>query len=74
LTNDFPWNSSRTSTHAVIVPSTALIRTTMKAAANVSFSAPTASGFETACQKPCAPACFACQMTAAIGRTTMTSR
>jgi hypothetical protein len=46
----------------------------MKAAANVSFSAPTASGFETACQKPCAPAFLASQTTAAIGRTTMTSR
>src|SRR5215472_9499346 len=46
----------------------------MKAAANVSFSASTASGFETACQKPGAPAFFASQMTAAIGRTTMTSR
>jgi hypothetical protein len=53
---------------------TALIRTTMKAAAKVSLSAPTASGFEIACQKPCAPAFFASQTTAAIGRTTMTSR
>jgi hypothetical protein len=53
---------------------TALIRTTMKAVANVSLSAPTASGFETACQNPCPPALLASQMTAAIGRTTMTSR
>jgi len=58
----------------VIVPNTALTSTTMKAQANVSFSAPTASGLETACQKPCAPLFFACQTTAAIGRTTMTSR
>jgi hypothetical protein len=51
-----------------------LIRTTTKDAAKVSFSAPTASGLETTCQKPCAPLFFASQMIAASGRTTMTSR
>jgi hypothetical protein len=46
----------------------------MNAAAKVVFSAPTASGFERACQKPWPPAFFASQRSAAIGRRTMTSR
>jgi hypothetical protein len=41
---------------------------------NVTSSAPTASGLETACQKPCAPAFFASQSSAAMGRRTTTSR
>jgi len=51
-----------------------LINTTMKAAPNVSLSASTANGFETACQKAWAPLCFDSQTRAAIGRTTMTVR
>src|SRR5690348_18114833 len=74
LTSDLPRKSSRTSTQAVIVPSTPLIRTTTKAAPNVSFSAPTASGLEMTCQNACAPSFLDSQTMAAIGRTTMTSR
>src|SRR2546430_9500239 len=74
LTSDLPRKSSRTSTQAVMVPSTALIRTTTKAAPNVSLSAPRASGFETACQNACLPSRLDSQTRAAIGRTTTTIR
>src|SRR5947209_16256922 len=70
LTSALPRKSSRTRTHAVIVPSTALIKATMKAAPNVSFSAATVSGLDTICQKPCAPLFFDSQSSAASGRTT----
>jgi len=46
----------------------------MKAAPNVSFSAPTASELETTCQNAWAPSFLDSQTRAAIGRTTMTSR
>src|SRR5690242_12775659 len=74
LTSALPRKSSRTSTQAVIVPSTPLIRTTAKAAPKVSFRAPTASGFEIDCQNACAPSRFDSQTSAAIGRTTITIR
>src|SRR5439155_17059877 len=74
LTIDLPRNSSRTSTQAVTVPSTPLIRTTMKAVPKVSLSAPTASGLEIACQNVSAPSRFDSQTRAAIGRTTITVR
>src|SRR2546421_7979578 len=74
LTSALPRKSSRTRTHAVIVPSTALIKATMKAAPNVSFSAATVSGLDTICQKPCAPLFFDSQSSAASGRTTTTIR
>src|SRR5690348_1796470 len=74
LTIDFPRKSSRTSTQAVIVPSTPLIRTTMKDAPNVSFMAPTASGLETVCQNACAPSRLDSHTSAAMGRTTITVR
>src|SRR4029079_12357541 len=70
LTSALPRKSSRTGTHAVIVPSTALIRTTTTAAPNVSLSAATASGLDTMCQKPCDPLFFDSQTSAASGRTT----
>jgi len=57
-----------------MVPKTALIATTMNAAAKVVLSAATASGLERAAQSPCVPAFFVSQMSAAIGRRTMTSR
>ena len=74
LTSDLPRKSSRTSTQAVIVPRTPLIRTTTKAAPNVSLSAPTASGLEIVCQNACAPSRLDSQTSAAIGRTTITVR
>src|SRR5438067_1365333 len=61
---------SRTSTHAVTVPRTALIRTTTRAVPSVSLRADTASGLETTCQNEWAPSFFDSQTSAAIGRTT----
>src|SRR5437588_4712652 len=52
FTTPRPTKRSRTSTHASTVPITALIAATTTAATSVSFSAATASGAETACQKP----------------------
>ena len=51
LTKRFPGNSSRTSTHAMSVPNTTLITTTISEAISVSFSAATACGVVTASQK-----------------------
>jgi hypothetical protein len=58
----------------VIVPKTALIATTANATPNESLSAVDASVLEMVCQKPFAPALCASQMSAAMGRTTMTRR
>ena len=55
LTTDLPANESRTSTHAMIVPNTAVVSTARVAIASVSLSAETASGDETTCQKPDQP-------------------
>ena len=55
LTNPLPGNSSRTSTHAIAVPVTAWIAATIADAASVSFSAASASGEVTTCQKTCRP-------------------
>ena len=56
FTSVLPRKSSRTSTHAVTVPSTALRSATAIDVDSVSFSAATASGLETASQKPSQPA------------------
>ena len=74
LTTVFPRKSSRTSTQAVIVPSTALSSETATDATMVSFSAATASGLETASQNDCDPSLVASHMSAASGRPTMTMR
>src|SRR5690348_9827500 len=74
LTSDLPRNSSRTRTQAVTVPSTALRTTTTNAVPKVSFSADWASGLETICQNACSPPLCDSQRSAAIGRTTITSR
>src|SRR5581483_2991011 len=71
LTSDFPRKSSRTSTHAVIVPSTAFRSAAAAASSSVSFSAATASGPVTAVQK--SPSVEA-HTRAAIGRQTTTDR
>ena len=74
LTSDLPRKSSRTSTQAVIVPSTAFRSETASDAPTVSFSAATASGLETASQKDCDPSLVASQTSAASGSPTMTIR
>ena len=74
LTTVFPRKSSRTSTQAVIVPSTAFSADTASDAPSVSFSAATASGLETASRNDCVPSLVASHMSAASGRPTMTMR
>src|SRR6266516_1414856 len=74
LTSDFPRNSSRTSTHAVIVPSTAFRSDTATAVPMVNFKAATDSGLETASQKPCDPAFVDSHTRAAMGSTTRPAR
>src|SRR5262245_35923377 len=74
FTIDLPRKSSRTSTHAVIVPSTALIREIRIDAPTVSFSAATASGLEIESQKPPAPSFVDSQVSAASGSTTTIER
>src|SRR6476661_171517 len=74
FTNRFPRKSSRTSTQAVIVPSTALTRATRMAAPRLSFSAATASGDETTAQNSAMPFWRDAQMSAAIGSRTTTDR
>src|SRR5260221_2584377 len=70
LTTDLPRKSSRTSTQAVIVPTTALTSVTTAATPRVSFSAATACGSGTAFQNVCAPWRRDSQTTAAIGSVT----
>src|SRR6476646_5358426 len=69
-----PRNSSRTSTHAVIVPTTALTAATSSAAPRLSFRAATACGSVTTVQNWCSPSCREAQMSAAIGNSTITDR
>ena len=67
-----PGNSSRTSTHAISVPKSALTSTTITDAIRVSRSAATACGLLTAVQKPSAPFSNDVTSTAASGmRATM---
>ena len=70
----FPTKSSRTSTQAVIVPSTAFSADTITAAPSVSFSAATDSGAETTDQNSCHPCFPDVQTSAAMGRRTTTDR
>ena len=58
----------------MIVPRTAFVRAASAEATSVSFSAATASGVETACQKPDQPCFLDCQTSAAIGSATITIR
>ena len=74
FTSDLPRKSSRTSTHAVTVPSTALSSATATEVHSVSFSAATASGLETASQKPAQPAFVDSKTSAAIGSATISAR
>src|SRR5579885_1745183 len=74
LTIGLPRKSSRMSTHAVIVPSSAFVSAASAATASVSFSAATASGDETAAQKPEPPPFVDDQTSAAIGSATTTDR
>ena len=74
LMTDLPANESRTSTHAMIVPNTAVVSTASVDIASVSLRAETASGDETTCQNPDQPRSAAFEATAAIGSTTMIRR
>jgi hypothetical protein len=71
-TAPLPGNRSRTSTHAITVPATALTAAQSTAAPSVSFSAATASGLVTSCQKVSSPCDRELHTSAASGsRTTM---
>ena len=74
FTSALPRNESRTSTQAVIVPRTALIRATAIDVPSVSFNAATASGLVTTSQNPCQPALVDSKMSAAIGSATISER
>ena len=74
LTSDLPRNESRTSTQAVIVPRTALIRATAIDVQSVSFSAAIASGLVTTSQNPCQPPFVDSNTSAAIGSPTISER
>src|SRR5512145_2243775 len=74
FTTPFPRKEARTSTHAMIVPKTAVVSTASVEMIIVSFSAATACGEETTSQKPDQPLPVDFQTTAAIGSTTITSR
>ena len=74
LITDLPRKSSRTSTQAVTVPSTAFRTATMNAAPTVSFSAATDCGLVTASQKACLPSLREAQTSAAIGSITIRDR
>jgi hypothetical protein len=74
FTIDRPGKRSRTSTQAVIVPKTALTSAARTATITLSFSAATASGFDTADQKPDQPSSPDAATTAARGSTTISVR
>ena len=74
LTIPLPGNRSRTSTHAIAVPATALIAITISDAPSVSSRAARASGVVTCVQKVPRPAENAFDPTAASGIRTMTLR
>src|SRR5690242_1462773 len=69
-----PRKWSRTSTHAVIVPSTAFAAETRKAAPRLCLSAAIDSGCVTTVQNWCRPSLRDAQTSAAIGRMTTTVR
>src|SRR6187551_219285 len=74
FTTLFPRNSSRTRTHAMTVPNTAVVSTASVEITSVSFRAATACGEETTSQNPDQPLPVDFEITAAIGSTTTTSR
>src|SRR5688500_8765117 len=74
FTTGLPAKESRTRTHAMIVPNTAVVSTASVDMIIVSFSADTACGDETTSQNPDQPFPVDRQMTAAIGSTTTISR
>ncbi len=74
LTTLFPGNESRTSTHAMIVPKTAVVSTARVERIIVSLSAATACGDDTTSQNPLQPLPVDVQTIAAIGSTTITNR
>src|SRR5262245_29317155 len=74
FTTDLPRNSSRTSTQAVIVPSTPFRSVTATDVASVILSAETASGAEIASQKLWPPSLVALNTSAAMGSKTMTAK
>src|SRR6476661_2399745 len=74
FTAALPGNRSRTRTQAMIVPNTALIRTTISEHTRVSFSAAMACVPVTASQNEPVPLSNALAATAASGRRTMTLR
>src|SRR5690242_7216716 len=74
FTTLLPRNSSRTSTHAVTVPSTALTSAATTDVSTLSFSAATASGAETALHQPDQPCALEAEATAASGSATSRER
>src|SRR5437660_6831648 len=74
LTNDFPQNSSRTSTQAITVPNTAFTTETSTASPRESLSAATDSGDDATDQNEPTPSAREAQTRAAIGNTTSTER
>src|SRR5204862_4094860 len=72
LTNDLPRKSSRTSTHAISVPVTALTAATAIDTSTVNLIAATASLLETAFQKPSSPLSVLADTSAASGSSTIT--
>ena len=74
LTRFWPRKLSRTSTHAISVPTTAFTNATPSEARSVSFSAATASGAVIESQNVWPPSRVDCQTRAASGRTTISPR
>ena len=72
LTNALPGNSSRTSTQAMSVPKTTLIRATTSETHTVIVSASIAASSVMASQKPLQPLSNDCTVIAASGSSTMT--
>src|SRR5436190_5540144 len=72
LTSDLPRNSSRTSTHAISVPVTALTPAIAIDTSSVNLSAATASLLETAFQNPSSPLSVPAATSAASGSRTIT--
>ena len=74
LTIPLPRNESRTSTHAIAVPVTALKAATSRAATSVNFSAEAASAFVISSQNVPSPCARELQMSAASGTSTIKLR
>src|SRR5215211_8962615 len=74
LSTALPGKLSRTRTHAIVVPATTLMTTTITDAISVHLSAHHASGLEIALQNVLQPPSVDCATSAAIGSSTMTLR